>query len=98
MVRFDKVYIDGAETCAQVGDRFVYDQRSGTLQIDRAGSVLSFIDVHGGISPQCFVGRLWTPDLTLASAELFARLGGMEGKVARVEGSFESLYIYEVLR
>lgn len=95
---FERVYVDGLETAARPGDRFIYDQRNGTLQIFREDGDISF-QVSGALKPvrQCFVGTHWSAAMTEASAELYARMGGMRGQVARVQGSFPTLITFELI-
>lgn len=95
---FERIYMDGRETMAQPGDRFIYDQRSGTLQIYREDGDISF-QVADTVQPvkRCFVGTHWNAAMTEASAELYARMGGLRGEVARVQGSFPTLITYELI-
>ena len=99
-IPFQRVFMDGRETVAQPGDRFIYDQRNGTLQIFRPDGDISFqVPEAETVQPvtKCFVGTHWTVQLTEASAELYARLGGLRGQVARIEGSFPTLITFEVV-
>jgi hypothetical protein len=86
-IPFRRVYVDGKQTFARPGDRFIYDQRNGTLHIYRAARPLS----------RCFVGTDWSPALTQATAALYARLGGMRGDVARIHGSYPTLITFELI-
>ena len=97
-IPFQRVYMDGRETVARPGDRFIYDQRSGTLQIFRPDGDISFL-VPETVQPvtKCFVGTHWNVTMTEASAELYARLGGLRGQVARIQGSFPTLITFEVV-
>lgn len=97
-IPFQRVYVDGQATQAQPGDRFIYDQRNGTLHIFRADGDISF-QVSETVQPvsQCFVGTHWNAEMTEATAELYARLGGLRGQVARVQGSFPTLITFELL-
>ncbi len=94
-VPFAEIYVDGQRSSAQIGDRFIYDQKSGTLLIHRDSADIHFVS-GGKLSARCFVGRDWSRNLTQASAELYARLGGHKGKVAYIEGSFPTLMTFEV--
>lgn len=96
MFPFRKLYVDGAESAPRVGDRLVYDERNGTLFVHREDGEVLFQPEDGPQTARLFIGRGWTRDLTRASAELYARLGGLSGKVALVEGSFPTLTIFEV--
>lgn len=95
-VPFAEVYESGQRSRAQVGDRFIYDRRNGTLLIHRESGDVQLVD-NGRLSTRCFVGRHWTKELTQASAELYARLGGLKGAVVHVEGSFPTLLTFEVV-
>jgi hypothetical protein len=95
---FEQVFVDGQTTQARPGDRFIYDQRNGTLQIFRPDGDISF-QVEGALGPveKCFVGTHWSAAMTEASAELYARMGGLRGQVARVQGSFPTLITFELI-
>lgn len=94
-VPFAETFVDGLRCGAKRGDRFIYDSRNGTLLIHRDSADVQFA-VGGKLSARCFVGRDWSKDLTKASAELYARLGGLKGEVVHIEGSFATLITFEV--
>lgn len=96
MFPFRKLFDDQKQTSPRVGDRFIYDQSSGTLQIYRPDGDVEFELPDQSRARMCFVGKNWTADLTRASAELYARLGGLHGDVVLVEGSFPTLLTFEV--
>ncbi len=97
MFPFHKLFVDGAESEPQVGDRLIYDERNGTLFVHREDGDVRFQPSDGGpLTTRLFIGRGWTRDLTRASAELYARLGGLSGDVVHVEGSFPTLTVFEV--
>jgi hypothetical protein len=94
---FQKLYVDGLESAPKAGDRLIYDERNGTLFVHREdGDVLFLPANQATLSSRLFIGRGWTRDLTRASAELYARLGGLSGEVIAVEGSFPTLQVFEV--
>jgi hypothetical protein len=97
MFPFQRLFVNGAESGPQAGDRLVYDQTNGTLFIHRDDGEVYF-QTQDGDSPEkrLFIGRGWTRDLTKASAELYARLGGLSGHVDAIEGSFPTLHVFEV--
>ena len=95
-VPFARIFANGESTMPRQGDRFIYDQRNGTLLIHRADADIHFVS-PSGLSQHCFVGREWTRELTQASAELYARLGGLRGQVRFIEGSFPTLITFEVV-
>ncbi|MCC7075459.1 MAG: hypothetical protein IT383_29370 [Deltaproteobacteria bacterium] len=95
-VPFARVFADGEATAARPGDRFIYDRKNGTLLIHRADADIHFAS-DAGLRQHCFVGREWTRELTQASAELYARLGGLRGQVRFIEGSFPTLLTFEVI-
>jgi hypothetical protein len=97
MFPFRKLYEEHTVTSPRVGDRFIYDRRSGTLQIYRPDGDVEFELEDRSRARHCFVGREWTDDLTKASAELYARLGGLHGDVRKIEGSFPTLLTFEVV-
>ncbi len=97
MFPFRQICVDGVEAHPAAGDRLVYDERNGTLFIHRKDGEVTFQLVND--SPpvkRLFIGQGWSVDLTRASAELYARLGGLSGGVLHVEGSLPSLQIFEV--
>lgn len=97
MFPFQKLYMDGAESGPRPGDRLVYDETNGTLFVHREeGEVLFQPQDETMLSTRLFIGRGWTRDLTKASAELYARLGGLSGRVVAIEGSFPTLHVFEV--
>ena len=97
MFRFQKLYVNGRESAPQVGDRLVYDEKNGTLFVHREDGDVSFrASDDDALAMRLFVGKAWTRKLTRASAELYARLGGLHGEVAEIEGSLPTLHVYEV--
>lgn len=97
MFPFRKLFIDGTEGTPLPGDRLIYDERNGTLFVHRDDSDVRFQPTDGGaLTSRLFIGRGWTRELTKASAELYGRLGGLSGEVAFIEGSFPTLYVFEV--
>lgn len=97
-VPFGRVLVDGQPGEPRVGDRFVYDQNSGTVHVYRDEGDVTFQNVaDGNVADRVFVGRAWNRELTEASAQLYARLGGLAGRVVHIEGSHPSLSIYEVI-
>lgn len=96
-IPFERVVVDGQDTKALPGDRFIYDQRNGTLQIFRPDGDVAFVLDEDQPVKQCFVGTHWNAAMTEASAELYARLGGLAGQVARIQGSFPTLITFEVV-
>lgn len=98
MFRFQQLVLNGAETKPEVGDRLVYDERNGTLFVLREDGEVAFRENDDATeTSRLFVGKSWTRELTRASAELYARLGGLAGTVHVVEGSFPTLHVYEVV-
>jgi len=98
MFPFRDICVDGVTSRPAAGDRFVYDERSGTLFVHRDGEEVSFRPPTSDTpTARLFIGRGWSVDLTRASAELYARLGGLSGAVVRIEGSLPSLQIFEVV-
>ena len=99
MFPFRRLFMGGAESKPQPGDRLIYDERNGTLYVHREdGEVLFQPEDQTELSSRLFIGRGWTRDLTRASAELYGRLGGLSGQVVAVEGSFPTLYVFEVTK
>lgn len=97
MFPFRKLYMGGAESAPRPGDRLVYDETNGTLFVHREEGEVMFQDHESGDpSARLFIGRGWTREMTKASAELYARLGGLSGSVVAVEGSFPTLHVFEV--
>ncbi len=97
MFPFRRLYMNGRESAAQPGDRLVYDESNGTLFVHReSGDVMFQPNDAEALCARLFIGRGWTKDLTKASAELYARLGGLSGNVVSVEGSFPTLHVFEV--
>ena len=97
MFPFRTLYMDGKQTQPRQGDRLVYDEKNGTLFVHRAAGDVFFQPADGtSLSARLFIGRGWTRELTKASAELYARLGGLSGRVLTVEGSVPTLHIFEV--
>lgn len=97
MFRFHKLLVNGQESAPKVGDRLVYDERNGTLYVHREdGEVVFAAEELAEPTARLFVGSSWNRKLTRASAELYARLGGLRGLVAEIEGSFPTLHVYEV--
>jgi hypothetical protein len=97
MFRFHELSMNGATTMPQIGDRLVYDEKNGTIFVHREGGEVTFReDKTTGPVSRLFVGKAWTRKLTRASAELYARLGGLKGGVEEIEGSFPTLHVYEV--
>ena len=97
MFRFHKLYVNGQESAPKVGDRLVYDEKNGTLFVHREdGEVVFKAEELAQPAARLFVGKAWNRRLTRASAELYARLGGLRGTVNEVEGSFPTLHVYEV--
>lgn len=98
MLPFQRVFVEDAPTKPKTGDRFIYDRRSGTLQVHREDGDITFL-MHDDSAPSrfCFVGRDWSEELTAECAALYARLGGLRGEVLRIEGSFPSLVTFEVV-
>lgn len=97
MFPFRQICVDGVVARPAPGDRLVYDERNGTLFIHRDDGEVTFRAIDD--SPpanRLFIGRGWSVELTRASAELYARLGGLSGVVLHVEGSLPSLQIFEV--
>lgn len=98
MFPFKKLFIDDCETMPRVGDRLVYDENSGTLFVHREdGDVLFQADESRLPSARLFIGKGWSRELTGASAELYARLGGLKGSVVEIEGSYPTLQVFEVV-
>jgi hypothetical protein len=95
-VPFTQILANGKSTLPRRGDRFIYDQRNGTLLIHRQDADIHFTSPTGP-SQHYFVGREWTRELTRASAELYARLGGLHGHLRFIEGSFPTLITFEIL-
>lgn len=97
MLPFRRLTVEGRDSKAMRGDRFVYDQTSGTLFIHRDdGEVLFVPDDGTPPTHRIFIGRDFTRDLARASAELYAQLGGLSGEVAWIEGSYPTLHVFEV--
>ncbi len=97
MIPFTKVYANGEPTQARVGDRFIYDQRNGTLHVFRQDAIIEFeVTAGAGRASRCFVGREWSQDLTRSCAELYARMSGLKGEVVLIDGSFSTLSVFEV--
>lgn len=96
---FRDIYADGRLDRPQQGDRLIYDQSNGTLSLYRHDADLTF-GVEGEPAPvaRTFVGLDWSVAHTKAIAELFAKLGQLEGEVVRIEGSFPTLVTFEVVR
>ncbi len=88
---FRSLLVDGAVGQPQAGDRLVYDERNGTLFVHRDDADVRFVPHEGPVTARLFLGRAWSRDLNHASAELYARMGGLSGSVEYVEGSFPSL-------
>lgn len=97
MFPFRKLFDAESITSPRVGDRFIYDSRSGTLQIYRPEGDVEFELPDRTRARLCFVGKDWSEDLTRASAELYARLGGLHGDVQKVDASFPTLVTFEVM-
>lgn len=99
MLQFKTIFADGSPDRPRSGDRLIYDRRNGTLSLYRPDAELSFTcDQTGRPVGRLFVGREWSPDLTRATAELYARLGQLDGDVLRIEGSFPTLETWEIRR
>ena len=97
-MHFERLTQDGAPTVAQPGDRVVYDARNGTLLVFREAGEVCFVTTGApDPQPRLFVGREWTPGMTKGAAELYARLGGLNGVVKVIEGSFHTLHTYEIV-
>lgn len=97
MFPFRKLYMDGHESKPRPGDRLVYDETNGTLFVHReAGDVFFQPERDSKLSTRLFIGKGWTRDLTKASAELYARLGGLSGRVTPIEASYPTLHVFEV--
>ncbi len=97
MFRFHELAMDGVSTMPRVGDRLVYDESNGTLFVHREDGEVTFrAEPETGPVARLFVGKAWSRKLTRASAELYARLGGLRGEVEEIEGSFPTLHVYEV--
>lgn len=97
MLPFQRLFMNGQESEPRAGDRLVYDQKSGTLFIHRdEGDVFFQSTVGETLEPRLFIGRGWSRELTRASAELYARIGGLSGRVDDIEGSFPTLQVFEV--
>ena len=97
-MHFRRVLADGNPDIPKRGDRVIYDQRAGTLQLYRDDAALSFsTDAQRDAAERVFVGLNWSEALTRATAEMYARYGNLEGRVGKVEGSFPSLLTWEVL-
>lgn len=97
-MQFRCITANGEQDRPRVGDRVIYNRTSGTLALYRESVQMHFAtDDDPRPREQVFVGRDWTPALTSACAELYARLGALDGRVARVEGSFPSLEAWEVI-
>jgi hypothetical protein len=97
MFPFRRLYVDGRESAPRAGDRLVYDETNGTLYVHREdGEVLFQPTNEEKLSARLFIGRGWTRDLTRASAELYARLGGLSGRVVAIDGSYPTLHVFEV--
>ena len=62
-----------------------------------AGEVLFEARAGDEAGARLFVGREWTPGMTQGAAELYARLGGLAGQVRRLEGSFPTLHMFEIV-
>ncbi len=98
MIPFAKIYANGEPTQARVGDRFVYDERNGTLHVFRIEANIEFeVTAGAGRASRCFVGPDWSRPLTQSCAELYARMGGLKGEVAFVDGSFPTLAVFEII-
>ncbi len=98
MFPFRQICVDGVEARAAPGDRLIYDERNGTLFVHREEGEVTFQLLDDAPpAKHLFIGRGWSVDLTRASAELYARLGGLSGAVLHVEGSLPSLQIFEVI-
>lgn len=97
MFPFRRLSMDGKESQPRPGDRLVYDEKNGTLFVHREHGEVLFHPTEGEQpSARLFIGQGWTRDLTRASAELYARLGGLSGRVVSIEGSFPTLHVFEV--
>ncbi|MBI1947931.1 MAG: hypothetical protein HYS27_19735 [Deltaproteobacteria bacterium] len=98
MFQYSRLYQEGVVTLPRVGDRLVYDESNGTLIVQRDDAELMFApQEHASPTARLFVGKAWTRKLTRASAELYARLGGLEGTVEAIEGSYSTLHVYEIV-
>jgi hypothetical protein len=96
---FRDIFADGKPDRPRPGDRLIYDQKNGTLSLYRIDADLTF-GVEGETAPvsRTFVGLDWSIAHTKAIAELFAKLGQLEGEVVHIEGSFPTLVTFEVVR
>ena len=96
---FKNIFVDGKPDRPRTGDRLIYDAKNGTLSLYRMDADLTF-GVEGQPEPvsRTFVGLDWSVAHTKAIAELFAKLGSLEGIVAHIEGSFPTLVTFEIVR
>jgi hypothetical protein len=97
-MEFTNVFANGTKDQPRRGDRLIYDRRNGTVSLYRGDADLTFATAEGEPARQhVFVGMDWTPALTGATATLYARLGHLEGRVVRIEGSFVTLETWEIV-
>jgi hypothetical protein len=97
-MEFVRILADGSPDRPRAGDRLIYNRKSGTLSIYRDSAELRFAtDTAPEPREHVFVGLNWGTNLTKATAELYARLGEMDGHVVRIEGSFPTLETWEIV-
>lgn len=97
-MEFTRILADGEKDRPRAGDRLIYNKTSGTLSVYRESAEVFFAtDDTPEPKEHVFVGRDWGTDLTRATAELYARLGELDGHVVRIEGSFPTLETWEIV-